>query len=512
MKRALLILLIALIHAAPRAQAQSAASGKPAGAARSDAAPPTTAAASSAVPDISADECGCDANLPDVLATVNEVKITRGEIDQQLSSELRELRQAVIAARRGELDVQINSQLLRAEARKRGVSEKKLIEEEVAARAKKPTDDEVQAFYQDSKNQVQGDFSEVRAELTDHLKNRYLREAGKQFADRLRAGAAVKILMAAVTPPKNKAERARVVALVNEEPLTSGDIEDALAPLISNAQRRMNQLREQVIELKINNVLLEQEAQRNKITTVALLQSQVGPKIKTVSETDARAFYEQQKEKLNVDFAKAEDRAKLIAYLQKQEEYRAQAAFAEELRRRAAIEIFLPPAALAIAIDDQPMLGSSTAPVTIVKFTDFQCPSCAQAHPVMKDLLKAYAGKVKLVLRDFPLARHTHARKAAEAAEAAREQGKFWEYVEILYGNQSQLDLKNLKEYAARLNLDRAKFDAALDSGKFSAKVERDIQDGLKLGVDATPALFINGQRVTDWTPESLKSMLNDLR
>jgi len=115
---------------------------------------------------------------------------------------------------------------------------------------------------------------------------------------------------------------------------------------------------------------------------------------------------------------------------------------------------------------------------------------------------------VKLVARSYPLDQHKHAFKAAEAAEAAREQGKYWEYVAVLFKNQTALEIDKLKEYAGQLGLDRKKFDAALDSGKFADAVKRDLAEGDKIGVDSTPTVFINGKRALDKSREVLKSAI----
>jgi protein-disulfide isomerase len=146
--------------------------------------------------------------------------------------------------------------------------------------------------------------------------------------------------------------------------------------------------------------------------------------------------------------------------------------------------------------------------VTIIEFTDYQCSSCAKFQPVMDRLLSEYSGKVRLVARDFPLQKHPYAFKAAEAAEAAREQDKYWEYTSILFQNQGALGPDQLKEYARQLRLDVEKFDSALTSGKFAKKVQRDFQDGMRIGVQATPTVFINGRRISDNTYESIKAAI----
>ena len=127
---------------------------------------------------------------------------------------------------------------------------------------------------------------------------------------------------------------------------------------------------------------------------------------------------------------------------------------------------------------------------------------------MLEEVAKEFGDKVKLVVRNFPLAQHSRAFKAAEASEAAREQGKYWEYSALLFANQKALEVPRLKEYATRLGLDRAKFDAALDSGRFSSRVKRDLADGERIGIDSTPSVFINGKRARDRTKEALKAAI----
>ena len=142
-------------------------------------------------------------------------------------------------------------------------------------------------------------------------------------------------------------------------------------------------------------------------------------------------------------------------------------------------------------------------------FTDYQCPSCAAIHPALERLVKESGNKVRLVARDFPLSQHAEAFKAAEAAEAAREQGKYWEYVQVLLQNQSSLSVEKLKSFATQVGLDRTRFDAALDSRKFAEMVQTDLDDGIKLGLKGTPSFFVNGRRVTAKSYEELKESVN---
>jgi protein-disulfide isomerase len=130
-------------------------------------------------------------------------------------------------------------------------------------------------------------------------------------------------------------------------------------------------------------------------------------------------------------------------------------------------------------------------------------------EPILDEVLKSYGTKVKLVVRDFPLNMHANARKAAEAANAAHAQGKFFEYTALLFKRQNALDVPSLKKYASELGLDRARFDAALDGGKYAAEVRHDIEDGEIYGIDSTPAIFVNGIALREMSMEALRALID---
>lgn len=160
-----------------------------------------------------------------------------------------------------------------------------------------------------------------------------------------------------------------------------------------------------------------------------------------------------------------------------------------------------------ISIDDDTVKGSESAPVTIIEFSDYECPFCARFYSETSSKIDeeyVKTGKVKYVYRDFPLSFHPHARKAAEASECADEQGKFWEYHDMLFENQNEWAKSGtsvFKEYAGRLGLDQGAFDACLDSGQMAEEVKKDIADGVAYGVTGTPAFFINGEMISGAQP-----------
>src|SRR3989338_8129348 len=167
-------------------------------------------------------------------------------------------------------------------------------------------------------------------------------------------------------------------------------------------------------------------------------------------------------------------------------------------------------------IDDDVVLGDENAPVTIVEWSDFQCPYCARFYSqTMAQIKEQYVktGKVKFVYRDFPLTSiHPNAQKAAEAAGCAQEQGKFWEMHDTLFEKGVAGGVASFKQYAKELSLDSAKFDACLDSGKRASEVQKDLQDGVEAGITGTPGFAINGQVLAGALPfENFKQIIDSL-
>ncbi len=155
------------------------------------------------------------------------------------------------------------------------------------------------------------------------------------------------------------------------------------------------------------------------------------------------------------------------------------------------------------AIGNSPVYGDENAPVTIYEYSDYQCPHCAQAVPTIKEIKKKFKGKVKVVYKNFPLPNHPDARKASLAAMCVHEQksDKFWDFHEKVFENQRFLSDDKLKLYAKPLGIDEAKFTACLESKKYEAQVNKDIEEGTALGIRSTPTFFVNGKIITGAQP-----------
>ena len=283
-------------------------------------------------------DCACESQvLPETLAIVNGVKITSSDVKKSTGDKVSQLQRQVIEARRRELDLMINSKLLALEAKKRDITTVKLLELEVLNKIKKPTPIEAQAFYDQNKTRIKGEFTDVVDDIITYLSEQQQEKEAKKFADSLRAASEVKMLVSEVTPPATEAERGRVFAIIKGESITSADVEASLLPLISDVQKQVYKLRRDELELSINDTLLNQEAQKRKITTAALLEAEVKPN--PVTEQQAQTFFDQNKERVSGDFAQTKDAIK--QYLEQIELRQAERAFVEKLRAGATIQVFL---------------------------------------------------------------------------------------------------------------------------------------------------------------------------
>lgn len=172
-----------------------------------------------------------------------------------------------------------------------------------------------------------------------------------------------------------------------------------------------------------------------------------------------------------------------------------------------------PTAPVDITVTDQDHVrGDKNAPVTIVEYSDFECPFCARHLPTVEKIMQEYDGQVRLIYRHFPLSFHPQAQKAAEASECASEQGKFWEMHDKLFAmnEAGTLSLENFKKAAGELGLKQAQFDSCLNDGKYADRVQSDFSQGSQYGVNGTPATFVNGKLVSGAVPfESFKTVID---
>ncbi|MFO0577811.1 MAG: thioredoxin domain-containing protein [Polyangia bacterium] len=284
------------------------------------------------------------------------------------------------------------------------------------------------------------------------------------------------------------ADAQAVVAMIGKEPITMADLDKA-------AGRELFELRERTLENLISERIIKAAAQKAKVDEDSFLRKQVEAKVPTVSEDEAKKWFEENKARLppqlaGQEFAAVKDT--LIQGVTNMKRREALGAVVEDLRKQAGVQVLLRAPKIQVAAEG-PSRGPANAKVTIVEFSDFQCPFCSKAKKTVDEVMAKYDGKVRLVFRDFPLDFHDKAQKASEAGQCANDQGKFWAMHDWMFDNQQNLDVEALKGAAKTLGLDSAKFDECLTSGKHAEVVKKNMKAGQEAGVRGTPAFFING-------------------
>jgi len=294
-----------------------------------------------------------------------------------------------------------------------------------------------------------------------------------------------------------------IVADVDGQIIYASDLEKSAGKALSEQRERLFQLQKQKLEEYVNAVLLTREAKKSGVPVETLLDREVHSKIMSTTDDEIEVFYRSNKSRLGMDLKKAREPIREFLRVKKIETQKI--LYLKSLRSNSRIETYLkaPPLFRAeVPTTGAPSKGPEYAPVTIVKFEDYQCPFCREVQPIFTELLSRYNSKIRLVHKDLPLdGIHPQARPAAEAARCADEQGKFWSYHDILYANSPGASQENLKSYAKEVGLDVNAFDRCLANGKFKAVVQRDLIDGAQLGVTGTPTFFINGREISGNQP-----------
>ena len=303
------------------------------------------------------------------------------------------------------------------------------------------------------------------------------------------------------------------IAEVDDRVILTSDLEKYAGREISLQRENLYKLEKQKLDEYISAFLLTQEATKRGVSVETILDQEVNSKILPVGDDEIEVFYKANKTRIAVDLDKG--REQIRDYLRNQKIEAQKSLFLKSLHSKAKVISYLkpPPAFRAqVSVAGEPFRGSEKAPVTIVKFEDYQCPFCKQVQPTFNELLSRYNGKVRLVHKDLPLeSLHPQARQAAEAARCAYEQGKFWEYHDKLYANSPKASSDDLKSYAKDVGLNVDSFDRCFASGKYKAVVQRDLNEGAQLGLTGTPTFFINGRELSGNQPfEAFEAIIDE--
>ena len=318
----------------------------------------------------------------------------------------------------------------------------------------------------------------------------------------VRTAAAIAMLAATMwlTPRLSWAAEAAanpVVATVGERQITLTELDAAVLHGISKSQ--LFDLRKQTLDKMVDTELIEAAAKKANLTPEAYLARELRGKGNQVTEADARKYYDAHKAGIDAQTNGkpfSEIKPLLITAMQRHQDRERREALVAKLRSDAHVKLALEAPRVNVASAGHPWTGGKDAPVTIVEFSDFQCPYCKSAEPVLKEIRAKYGDKVKLVYLDFPLGMHPHALDAAVAGRCAGEQNKFWELHDAMFSDQSKLDAAGLKASAAKAGLDAKKFDACFAARPGEPGIKADQTQGEQLGVSGTPTFFVNGREM----------------
>lgn len=310
-------------------------------------------------------------------------------------------------------------------------------------------------------------------------------------------------------------------ALVNGTTVTAEEVKQAAADdlellelkrvqAILQLQREEYQIYQQSLETVVEETIIRMEATKRGITPERLLSSEVDAKLVAPTVPEVEAFWRENGSQTGLSENDGVPKAR--EYLLQERRKSAYRAFIEALRGEYTIEKLLDPLRVHVNSEGFPSKGPENAIITIVEFADFQCPFCAELFKTLREVEKNYSQTVRIVYRQFPLPNvHPDALKAAEAALCAFDQQRFWELHDAMFEDNRYIDVVSLKAKASGLELDTAMFNDCVDSGKNAARIREDVLEATKLGVAATPTLFINGRYLTGARPyEEIANVINE--
>ncbi len=446
-------------------------------------------------------------------ATFDGQPITLAELDLLVAGPIEQLRSQLREERERQLELEINSRLLQREAARRGTTALELLRVEVIERVQAPSEADARAFYEEHAEELPGGFAAHRERIVQHLGRERESSAAAAFAASVRARTTLEDLRTGVALGEPALDPATRLASIGEETIDLRAVDAPILPLPTLVAEQIHDLRRRALDAVIADRLVAAEAQRQGITIETLVDREVP--VPAIGDDQARAFWDEHGAELGLelDVDDPQDRARVVAYLRQRAEYEGRRALVERLRAAADVEVMLAAPHAAderLLAGDQPSRGAADAPVRVVAFLDFECSNCAGVHEVLTNLPDDLAGATRVTLRDFPLSMHEHALGAALAAEAAREQGAYWDYAALLFARQPALAPADLERYAAELGLDLGRFREALQSKRHAAHVERDREDGRAIGVYSTPTVYVDGRRVSERTREGLEHALRE--
>jgi protein-disulfide isomerase len=307
-----------------------------------------------------------------------------------------------------------------------------------------------------------------------------------------------------------------VIATVGPTPITLAQVDEQALKMPASSFGNMKlsealyEARRAALDVMVGDALLDQQAKTQGMDRAALTAKEITAKVGAVTDADVAAWY--QANQARVQGAPIDQvRAPIQALLTQQRTQSRRDEYLSTLRKNTAVKLMLDPPRQVVAENGRPARGPANAPIEMIEFSDFQCPYCLKANPTVNQVLSTYGDRIRFVYRHYPLPNHPNARPAAEAAQCANEQGKFWPYHDQLFARGGRLSDTELKTAAGEAGLDAAAFDRCVATHKYKADVDADIAAGDEAGVSGTPAFYINGRMLTGAQPfEAFKQIIDE--
>lgn len=299
-----------------------------------------------------------------------------------------------------------------------------------------------------------------------------------------------------------------VVARVGDLEITAAELDADASSALFQLQQKMYETRMQVLEGKIFDLLVAREAEAAGVSAEDWLDENL-----VVAEPD-EAQIMQVMAQYRSRLAKDDDQARkqVVDYLKQQGQFQARMDLQRRLTEKAGVEILLePPRVHPVIADHNPSRGPADAPVTIIEYTDFQCPYCSRVQPTLDAVKERYGDSVRFVFKNLPLAMHDQAVFAAEAGLCAGEQDAFWPLHDWMFANARGINRESVLQQAGELGLDVEALTACLDEGRYAEAVAEDTKEANSFGITGTPGFTVNGRILTGAQPlESFVTVIDD--
>lgn len=303
-----------------------------------------------------------------------------------------------------------------------------------------------------------------------------------------------------------------VVAKIGDVEVTEEEMLKSIEGQVYDAEVKLHELKMGRIRALVLKTLMDADPKKKGLSNDEFLEKYIASTVK-VTDKDINAFIEERKiPKENIN---DQIKEKVRQFLEVEKKKEAIENWIGQKTKKNPIEVYIQEPkrpVYEVELGNAPFTGGADAKVTIVEFSDFQCPFCAKGAELMDQVKKKYGNKVKIAFKNYPLPFHTHAKDAAHASLCAHEQKAeaFWKMHDAMFGDQTKLSREDLKASAKKIGINAEDFDKCMASNKFMAAIEADVEQGKELGVQSTPTFFVNGQLVQGAYPIEVFSEIID--